>query len=113
MKIQICTGSEWHTTERRSAMVYIINPENGEQTPIYQELKPVGKPEWRLVGNKGKHGKWVIAEYELAPNTTIYFKATANGKPAIEFKGVPDGDTDIEGYRYNNEICGWIVCTER
>lgn len=112
MKIQVCIGSEYHSAEHRSAMVYVINLD-GEQVPIYQALTPIKKPEWRLVGNKGRHGKWAIVEYEINPEATIYFKATANGKPAIEFEGVPDGNTDIEGYRYNNEICGWVVCTER
>ena len=112
MKIQVCTGSEYHTTERRSAMVYIVNPD-GTFVPIYQVLTPIEPPEWRLVGNKGRHGKWAIAEYVIHPGIELYFKATANGKPHIEFKGVPDGDTDIEGYQYNNELCGWLVCTER
>lgn len=46
MKIQTKTGSENHTTEWRSAMVTV------DSQPIYQALKPIGKPEWEMVGSK-------------------------------------------------------------
>lgn len=54
MKFQVKTGSEWHTTERRGAMVTV----NGK--PIYEALKTLNKPEWELVGNKGKRG-WIVS----------------------------------------------------
>lgn len=73
MKVQVKTGSEWHTTERRGAMVTV----NGE--PIFKALKAI-ITEWESVGNKGKHGKWCIAEYELPAGAKIEFLATANGK---------------------------------
>ena len=82
MKVQTKTGSESHTTNWRSAMVTV----NGK--PIYEALKPLEKPEWELVGNKGKHGKWCIAEYILPVGAVVKFVAKANGKKAIEFEFV-------------------------
>lgn len=106
MKVQVKTGSEWHTTERRGAMVTV----NG--VPIYQALKPTSS-EWELVGNKGKHGKWCIAEYELPVGAKIEFKATANGRETITYSFVVGlghiNTVDVEGYKYSNDICGWIV----
>jgi hypothetical protein len=105
MMFQVKTGSEWHTTEKRGAMVKV----NGK--PIYKVLKPTSKPEWELVGNKGKHGKWCIAEYEIPAGSKVEFKATANEKEPIissfivgEVKSV-----DVKGYVYGGDICGWIV----
>jgi len=105
MKVQIKTGSEHHTTNWRSAMVRI----NGK--PIYEVLKPLSKPEWEMVGNRGNHGKWCIAEYELPIGAKIEFVAKANSQKPIEFSftvgQVPP--VDVEGYKYGNGICGWIV----
>jgi hypothetical protein len=105
MKVQIKTGSEWHTTERRGSMVKI----NGK--PIYEVLKPINKPEWELVGNKGTHGKWCVAEYELPKGAKIEFKATANNREDIVSSFVVGEipSIDVDGYTYNNSICGWIV----
>jgi hypothetical protein len=105
MKVQIKTGSEHHTTNWRSAMVRV----NGK--PIYEALKPLSKPSWEMVGNRGNHGKWCISEYELPIGAIIEFVAKANSQEPIEFSftvgQVPS--IDIEGYKYNNDICGWIV----
>ena len=46
MKVQVKAGSEYHTAERRGAMVKV----NGK--PIYETLKPLNKPEWKPIGNK-------------------------------------------------------------
>lgn len=103
-RFQICTGSEWHSVERRGAIVTIGDTEH----PIYKPYKPE-KAEWVLVGNKGTHGKWCIAEYLIPENMTIVFKATANRrKPIIETFVVGQGDIDVEGYEYAGEPCGWI-----
>jgi hypothetical protein len=105
MKFQVKTGSESHTTERRGAMVEV----NGK--PIYQALKAI-EQEWDLVGNKGKHGKWCVAKYEIPEGSKVVFKATANGKPAIEFSfvvGATSEKVDVDGYKYGSDICGWIV----
>jgi len=105
MKVQIKTGSEHHTTNWRSAMVRV----NGK--PIYEVLKPLSKPDWEMVGNKGNHGKWCVAEYELPVGANVEFVAKANSQENIEFSftvgQVPS--IDIEGYKYNGDICGWIV----
>ena len=104
MKVQVKTGSEWHTTERRGAMVAV----NG--LPIYQALRATTQ-EWELVGNKGKHGKWCIAEYELPVGSKVVFEATANGRDKITHSFVV-GDVksvDIDGYSYRQSTCGWIV----
>ncbi len=78
MLFYVKTGSEWHTTEKRGCMVKV----NG--SPIYQVLKPVpGSTEWELVGNKGKHGRWCLALYEIPEGSHVTFEATANGKPRI------------------------------
>ena len=105
MKVQVKTGSEWHTTETRSAMVKV------DGKPIYEALKPLEKPTWELVGNKGRHGKWCIAEYELPSGAKIEFKANANECKPIQFSFVVGEiqDVDVDGYVYNNDICGWIV----
>jgi hypothetical protein len=104
IKVQVKTGSEWHTTERRGAMVKV----NGK--PIYQVLNPVSQ-EWELVGNKGKHGKWCVAEYELPVGAKIEFSATANGRDAITHSFVVGevSSVDVDGYGYGSDICGWIV----
>lgn len=105
MKVQVKTGSEHHTTNWRSAMVRV----NGK--PIYEALKPLSKPEWEMVGNRGNHGKWCIAEYELPLGAIIEFVAKANSREPIEFKfkvgQIPS--VDVEGHEYSNAICGWIV----
>jgi hypothetical protein len=104
MKVQVKTGSEWHTTERRSAMVLV----NGK--PIYEVLKPTTQS-WEEVGNKGKHGKWCIAEYILPVGAKIEFKATANGQDPIvfSFKVGEVAKVDVDGYNYGSDVCGWIV----
>ena len=105
MKVQIKTGSEHHTTNWRSAMVRV----NGK--PIYEVLKPLSKPSWEMVGNRGNHGKWCITEYELPVGAIVEFVAKANSQEPIEFKFKVGqvSSIDIEGYKYNNDICGWIV----
>jgi hypothetical protein len=105
MKVQIKTGSEHHTTNWRSAMVRV----NGK--PIYEALKPLSKPSWEMVGNRGNHGKWCISEYELPVGATVEFVAKANSQEPIEkkFKVGQVSSIDIEGYKYGNGICGWIV----
>lgn len=102
-RFQICTGSEYHSTEHRGAMVTV------DGNPIYQVYK-AETAEWSLVGNKGAHGKWCIAEYLLPENLEIVFKATANGKkPIVETFVVGQGIIDIDGYDYAGSPCGWIV----
>jgi hypothetical protein len=105
MKVQVKTGSEHHTTNWRSAMVRV----NGK--PIYEVLKPLSKPDWELVGNKGSHGKWCISEYELPVGAIVEFVAKANSQEPIEFKFQVGkiSAVDVEGYKYGNGICGWIV----
>jgi hypothetical protein len=102
-KVQICTGSEYHTTERRGAMAKVGG------VPIYEKFKAV-EQRWSLAGNKGAHGKWCIAEYLLPHGTEIEFTATANGKEKIVEK-IVIGRTpiDVEGYQYASEPCGWVV----
>lgn len=101
---QVKTGSEWHTTETRGAMVTV----NGE--PIYKALKAKSQ-KWTEVGNKGRHGKWCIAEYDIPVGSTVTFTATANGKEKIEESFVVSDDTviDFDGYDYASDTCGWIV----
>lgn len=105
MKVQVKTGSEHHTTNWRSAMVRV----NGK--PIYEVLKPLTKPEWEMIGNRGNHGKWCVTEYELPLGAIIEFVAKANSQEPIEFKfkvgQIPS--VDVEGHKYSNAICGWIV----
>ncbi len=105
MKVQVKTGRESHTTNWRSAMVTV----NGK--PIYEVLKPLSKPEWELVGNRGNHGKWCVTEYELPLGAIIEFVAKANSQEPIEFKfrvgQIPS--VDVEGHKYSSAICGWIV----
>ena len=105
MKVQIKTGSEHHTTNWRSAMVRV----NGK--PIYEVLKPLSKPSWEMVGNRGNHGKWCISEYELPVGAIVEFVAKANSQEPIEFKFQVGkiSAVDVEGYKYSNGICGWIV----
>jgi hypothetical protein len=105
IKIQIKTGSEHHTTNWRSAMVRV----NGK--PIYEVLKPLSKPDWEMVGNRGNHGKWCISEYELPVGAIVEFVAKANSQEPIEFKFQVGkvSSVDVEGYKYGNGICGWIV----
>ena len=103
-KFQIKTGSEWHTTERRGAMVTVDGVE------IYKALKPLSQ-EWEMVGNKGKHGKWCISEYEIPTGTKVEFKATANGRDPIIFNFVVGQveSVDVDGFNYGSDVCGWIV----
>jgi hypothetical protein len=105
-KFQVKTGSESHTTEWRSAMVAV----NGK--PIYEALKPTTK-EWELVGNKGRHGKWCVAEYSIPVGAKVTFTAKANGAPPITMSFVVGEEgsenIDIDGYSYNTDTCGWIV----
>jgi hypothetical protein len=105
MKVEVKTGSEHHTTNWRSAMVRV----NGK--PIYEVLKPLSKPSWEMVGNRGNHGKWCVSEYELPIGAIIEFVAKANSQEPIEFKFQVGqvSSIDIEGYKYSNGICGWIV----
>lgn len=105
MRVQVNTGSEWHSTERRSAMVNV----NGN--PIYKVLKPIGIPEWELVGNKGAHGRWCTAVYDIPDGWIVEFCAGANGKPTItETFVVGEKDSiDFDGYTYGDRLCGWIV----
>jgi hypothetical protein len=105
MKVQIKTGAEHHTTNWRSAMVRV----NGK--PIYEVLKPLSKPSWEMVGNRGNHGKWCITEYELPVGAIVEFVAKANSQEPIEFKFKVGqvSAVDVEGYKYSNGICGWIV----
>jgi hypothetical protein len=103
---QVKTGSEWHTTERRGAMVTVDGQE------IFKALKPKSS-DWEMIGNKGKHGKWCIAEYEIPVGVQVEFRATGNGRKDIvkTFIVGQEGsdDIDVDGYNYNNTICGWIV----
>lgn len=105
MLFQIKTGSEIHTTERRGAMVTIGG------NPIYKVLTPIERPEWELVGNKGCHGRWCTAVYDIAEGTELEFTATANRRENIQQKiTVKKGEkVDIDGYLYNGSICGWIL----
>ena len=104
MLIQCRTGSESHTTEWRSCQIWV----NGK--PIYQELKSITQ-EWELIGNKGKHGKWATAEYEIPNGASVKFVAKANGKPNIEHTFIVGKEikVDFDGYSYHTRLCGWIV----
>jgi hypothetical protein len=105
MLFQTNTGSEWHSTETRSAMVTV----NGK--PIYEALKPL-KSEWERVGRKGTHGKWCIAEYDIPVGAHVVFTARANGCEPIQEEFVVDAESgaiDFEGYKYQGDIRGWIV----
>lgn len=106
MKFQVKTGSEFHTTERRGAMVSV------DGKAIYEILK-ASTQEWEMIGTKGRHGKWCIAEYEIPEGSKVTFKAAANGKPSIEHSFTVgenlDDSIDFEGYKYGGDICGWIV----
>jgi len=100
---QVKTGSEWHTTERRGAMVAV----NGK--PIYEALKAKSQ-KWSEVGTKGRHGKWCVAEYEIPVGSAVTFTATANGREKIEKSFiVSDEAIDFDGYDYASDTCGWIV----
>lgn len=63
------------------------------------------------MGNKGKHGKWCVAEYDIPIGSCVRFQATANGKDSIleEFFVKKEEKINIDGYDYRNEVCGWIV----
>jgi len=78
--------------------------------PIYEVLKPLTQ-EWELVGNKGKHGKWCVAEYFIPSGANVIFTARANGKKPImhEFTATDNLEVDFEGYQYGGETRGWIV----
>lgn len=105
-RYQVKTGSEWHSTERRGAMVTV----NGEV--IYKVLKAQSQ-EWEQIGNKGKHGKWCVAVYEIPVGSRVEFRATANSRDDIisSFVVGTEGsdDIDVDGYTYGSDICGWIV----
>lgn len=75
-RIETCTGSEWHTTERRSAMVKIGG------VPIYEKFTAVSSRRVD-VGTKGRHGFWYIAEYLIPQGTELVFTANANGRDPI------------------------------
>lgn len=79
--------------------------------PIYEALKPQGVPEWEQIGNKGKHGRWCVAEYNIPAGSKVEFKATANSKkPIIETFVAAEGlKVDFDGYTYGSDTCGWIV----
>ena len=104
MKVQTCTGSESHTTEWRSVMVTV----NGQ--PIYKVLKPLSQS-WEEVGNKGRHGKWCVAEYLIPDGYHVVFTAKANGRETIveEFIARSDLPVNVDGYPYGGEQRGWIV----
>lgn len=104
MIFQVKTGSEWHSTERRGATVFV------KGKPIYEVLKPL-KSDWEAVGQKGRHGKWCTAEYEIPIGTKVRFEATANGREKItqSFKVHEELDVDYSGYSYGDRICGWII----
>ncbi len=104
MRVQVKTGSEWHTTERRSAMVFV------NKEPIYKALKPL-RQDWEQIGNKGTHGKWCIAEYDLPDGAEIEFRASANGKKDIVYSFVANEgvSVDVDGYLYSGVLCGWIL----
>ncbi|MEW6498557.1 MAG: hypothetical protein AB1589_39575, partial [Cyanobacteriota bacterium] len=78
--------------------------------PIFKALKALSQ-EWEEVGNKGKHGKWCIAEYELPVGAQVEFCATANGKDKITQSFVVGAINSVnwDGYSYSNDTCGWIV----
>jgi len=105
MKVQAKTGSESHTTNWRSATVTV----NGR--PIWEALKPLEKPEWELIGNKGNHGKWCVAEYEIPVGAKVKFTAKANGCKPIEheFTVGQTEPVDVDGFSYGVRTCGWIV----
>ena len=105
MLFQIKTGSEIHATEQRGAMVTIGD------NPIFKVLTPIDHPEWEPVGNKGRHGRWCTAVYDIAEGTELEFIATANGRENIQQKiTVKEGEkVEIDGYIYNGSICGWIL----
>ena len=105
MKVQTKTGSESHTTNWRSATVTV----NGK--PIWEALKPLEKPEWELIGNKGNHGKWCVAEYEIPVGAKVKFAAKANGCKPIELEFIVGQaePVDVDGFSYGVRTCGWIV----
>jgi hypothetical protein len=78
--------------------------------PIYQKLKPLTQ-KWELVGNKGRHGKWCIAEYFIPNGANVLFTARAHGKEPImhEFIARDDLKVNFHGHSYGGEIKGWIV----
>ena len=104
LKIQCKTGSEQHTTEWRTSKVFL------DGIPIWETLKPIST-EWVLVGNKGNHGKYCVAEYELPPTGTLSVKFSANKREDITatFDLSQTEEIDIDGYTYNNTLCGWVV----
>ena len=108
---QIKTGSEWHTTEKRSATCFVCLPGTDNWVKHYEALNPVGVTDWEPVGNKGSHGKYAIADYHIPVGTKVRFKATANGQPdkIFEFEVNQDSDVDFDGYTYSHRICGWIA----
>ncbi len=115
-RFQVCTGGETHTTQWRSASVFVVSPKGGE-TPLYKALTPIAPGEWELVGNKGNHGKWVKAEYDVPVGTRLRFEAKANGRPtksqSFVVQGQPQDTIDLEGYTYSSRICGWIVAVDK
>lgn len=100
---QVKTGSEHHTTERRGAMVKV------DGKPIYEALRAKSQS-WTEVGNKGRHGTWCVAEYDIPVGAAVVFTATANGRKKIEHSFVVSNESiDFDGYKYGGSTCGWIV----
>jgi hypothetical protein len=105
MIFEVVTGSEWHTTERRSGKCWV----DGEL--IYEKLKSI-ENKWHLVGNKGKHGKWNVAKYDIPLGSKVVFKATANSMEDrdLSFTVSEDmEDIDFNGYAYGGEPSCWIL----
>ena len=77
--IRTFTGSEWHTSYGAKAQVFV----GKEETPIYQspEAKLLDQ-EWTDI-QRGKHGKWVEATYEVPDGTIVKLFAisTWRGRP--------------------------------
>lgn len=105
MRVLVETGSEWYTTETRGCMVKV----NGK--PIYEVLTPQDRPEWEPVGQKGRHGKWCIATYDIPAGSEVEFRATANSRDPIvkNFVAAEGLKVDFDGYQYGGGVCGWIT----
>jgi hypothetical protein len=78
-QITTFTGREWHTSYGAKAQVFV----GKEETPIYQapEAKLLDQ-EWMDI-QRGKHGKWVEAIYEVPDGTIVKLFAisTWRGRP--------------------------------
>jgi hypothetical protein len=105
MIFEVVTGAEWHTTEKRSGRCWV------DGVFIYEKLKSIQNT-WHLVGNKGKHGKWNVARYDIPIGSKVTFKATANRKEdrVLEFIVKKDmKDINFDGYEYSGEPSCWII----